>query len=207
MIIEALAGIVAILLTARTAARETDGPLLPWLVGTASVAAAPAVLALASGMALAPFVVLGPILAATLAIAVIDHRTRIIPDMLVVVLAALTVMAPFRPAFSDQILGAVVMGVLFFGVRNLHFALRRIEGLGLGDVKLAIVMGAMLGAQPALLSTAAAAGFTALVVVAQTRSHPQSADASAVMKAEAPFGVGLAAALAVMSAVAAAGWR
>lgn len=69
---------------------------------------------------------------------------------------------------TESLLGAVLAGGSFYLLRAVWFRLRRYEGLGLGDVKLAAVAGAWLG--PALLPmaclTAALAGLAAVVIMA-----------------------------------------
>jgi leader peptidase (prepilin peptidase) / N-methyltransferase len=99
----------------------------------------------------------GALVSVCLAIARIDLAKLIIPDTLVLGLATLALTAPLHISIIEQIIGAVVMTAVFLGVRFAYRAWRGVEGLGLGDVKLAAVMGASLGldnALPARSSTA-----------------------------------------------------
>ena len=62
---------------------------------------------------------------------------------------ALTRNAPFSvpawPPIAGSLAGALLAGGLFYGIRALYFAVRRREGMGLGDIKLAAMLGAWLG--------------------------------------------------------------
>ena len=107
----------------------------------ASLAAAPGRLG-AAGAALA---------ALTLAIAVVDRRRLVIPDELnalafVVGLATagLTSEAPPGEAVLNALLRASLMFGAFFAFRAGYARVRGIEGMGLGDVKLAAVAGVWL---------------------------------------------------------------
>jgi leader peptidase (prepilin peptidase)/N-methyltransferase len=68
----------------------------------------------------------------------------------------LTRNAPFAfPEWSplvSSISGAVFAGGLLYGIRALYFAVRRREGMGLGDIKLAAMLGAWMGVAGAGLS-------------------------------------------------------
>jgi leader peptidase (prepilin peptidase)/N-methyltransferase len=115
------------------------------IVGTgailASIAAAPG-WGGAAGAALAGLM---------LAIAVVDHRRMVIPDELnaLAFIAGLIVAgaladAPPVIAILQALVRAGVMIALFFGFRAGYRALRGVEGMGLGDVKLAAVAGVWL---------------------------------------------------------------
>ena len=87
----------------------------------------------------------------TLAIALVDYRHFIIPDeltaaalALAIVNAAVTDTPSMAASVATAALRGVVTMVFFFGLRWLYGRLRRREGLGLGDVKLAFVAGAWL---------------------------------------------------------------
>ncbi|WP_161957360.1 prepilin peptidase [Aestuariivirga litoralis] len=108
-------------------------------------------------------------------ITLIDFRHFIIPDVLSLPAVPLGIIANivvFHPddwmaGFSESVLGAVLAGGAFFLLRALWFRLRGIEGLGLGDVKLAAVAGAWLGPEmlPAACLAAALGGLAAAVVL------------------------------------------
>ena len=151
----------------------------PLLGSTARAAAVVfAVLVAVAGFALWP--PLAAIATALLAllmalITLIDFRHFIIPNALSfpsVPLGFLANIAVFHPddwmgGALESLVGAVLAGGSFYLLRALWFRLRGIEGLGLGDVKLAAVAGAWLG--PSLLApaclAAALAGLAAVLVL------------------------------------------
>jgi leader peptidase (prepilin peptidase)/N-methyltransferase len=86
-----------------------------------------------------------------LAIAVIDHRRMIIPDELNalafiagLIMAGAGAEAPPTIAISQALVRAALMFALFFAFRAGFRALRGVEGMGFGDVKLAAVAGVWL---------------------------------------------------------------
>ena len=127
----------------------------------------------------------------------IDARKGIIPDTLVAGLVVLAVITPFAPALASQASGAAICGGLFWTVRWSYFRLRDHEGLGFGDVKLAAAMGALLGAEAALLAVAGAAAATAFWLLLQR----MAADPTDNGGRAAPLGVGLATATAATAAL------
>jgi leader peptidase (prepilin peptidase) / N-methyltransferase len=125
-----------------------------------------------------------------LAIAVVDHRRMIIPDELNVLafiagLIAAGVGAEATPAIAilHGLVRASLMFALFFGFRAGYRALRGVEGMGLGDVKLAAVAGAWLdwAGLPAVVEIAA---LSALAVALCARIRGDGFDP----KARLPFG-------------------
>lgn len=116
---------------------------------------------LAAMVAAVSFLVLAPLPALVscllgwtmLAIAVVDARAFIVPDVLSLpaipagLLAAPLLNAASAP--SEAVLehvGAAILGAaILYAIRQLYFVLRGREGLGLGDVKLAGVAGAWTG--------------------------------------------------------------
>lgn len=121
-----------------------------------------------------------------------DAKLNLIPDTLVAPLGVLALAMPSTHALADKLASALLLGLIFLAVRKGYALWRKREGLGLGDVKLAMAMGAVLGAERALLAVAAAAAITAGYVL--WRMPKESA---------APFGVGLASATAAAALVAA----
>ena len=74
------------------------------------------------------------------AIALIDIRHGIIPDSLNISIAALGLLkvaaAGGLAAGAEAVTEAVITGIVFLLLRRLYLAWRKIDGLGLGDVKL-----------------------------------------------------------------------
>ena len=95
---------------------------------------------------------MGGALAATMmAIAAIDARLFIIPDKLVLagLLLALINVSVAREGqlaaeFANAALRGGVLALLFFGGRTVYRLIRKRQGIGLGDVKLAAVAGVWL---------------------------------------------------------------
>lgn len=108
-------------------------------------------------------------------ITLIDLRHYIIPDVLSFPAVPLGIIAnilvfhrdDWMAGLSESVLGAVLAGGAFFLLRALWFRLRGIEGLGLGDVKLAAVAGAWLGPEmlPSACLAAALTGLAAAVML------------------------------------------
>lgn len=190
-----LAAITATLLATAVVRHET-GETIAATFGLHALAATIATAAVAFlGGTLDAGLYVGAFATLCVAVARVDAHTLIIPDALVLGLSAIALIAPFRPTLAEQAFGAVVMGAVFVGVRQWHFAARSREGLGLGDVKLAIVIGAALGANMALLAAGIAAAGMALWMV--LRGAVQGNLHDDATQAVAPFGVGLAGALGV----------
>jgi leader peptidase (prepilin peptidase) / N-methyltransferase len=118
------------------------------LIGAVGAGAVWASVAAASGWSGAAGAVLAGLM---LAIAVVDHRRMIIPDELNalafiagLVAAAVGTEATSTVAILQALIRASLMFALFFGFRAGYRALRGLEGMGLGDVKLAAVAGVWL---------------------------------------------------------------
>lgn len=97
-----------------------------------------------SGWVLAPTVVLGWIL---LALALIDWRSRLLPDVLTIPLAAAGIAVTWimRPAaLPEHLLGLAGGAMTFIGIAAAYRATRKQEGLGLGDAKLLGALGAWI---------------------------------------------------------------
>ena len=91
--------------------------------------------------------------------AYIDIRHYIIPDQLSIYAVPLGVMAAVlqesmgvanAPTWQQSVLGALVGGGSLGLVMALFYVIRRKEGMGMGDVKLLAMIGAFLGAWPAV---------------------------------------------------------
>jgi leader peptidase (prepilin peptidase) / N-methyltransferase len=142
-----------------------------------------------------------------LAIAVIDHRRMIIPDELnaLAFIAGLIVAgagadAPPVVAILQALGRAALMFALFLGFRAGYRALRGVEGMGLGDVKLAAVAGLWLdwAFLPIVVEVAA---LSALAVALCARIRGDGFDP----KARLPFGTFFAPAIWICWLLAA--WR
>jgi leader peptidase (prepilin peptidase)/N-methyltransferase len=132
-------------------------------------------------------------------IAVVDIEHLIIPDLanaLVFVLGLALVAVGTRaderfPAMVDAVLRALATGLLLYGLRFAYQRMNGIEGLGLGDVKLAAAAGPWL-AWPSLPFAIAVAAIAALLTTGlralRTGTRPQ-------WQQELPFGAFLAPAI------------
>ncbi|MDX1402512.1 MAG: A24 family peptidase, partial [Kiloniellales bacterium] len=103
-----------------------------------------------------------------LLLAVIDYRTKLLPDVLTLplILAGLLFAYYFRPdAFADHLWGAVLGFLVLAGVAHLYRVVRKAEGLGLGDAKLFAAAGAWLSwaALPSVLLLAAGSGLLCII--------------------------------------------
>jgi leader peptidase (prepilin peptidase)/N-methyltransferase len=157
------------------------------LIGAVGAGAVWASFAAASGWSGAAGAILAGLM---LAIAVVDHRRMIIPDELNVLafiagLIAAGVGAEATPAIAilHGLVRASLMFALFFGFRAGFRALRGLEGIGFGDVKLAAVAGVWL--DWAFLPIAVeVAALSALAVALYARLQGERFDP----KARLPFG-------------------
>jgi leader peptidase (prepilin peptidase) / N-methyltransferase len=107
------------------------------------------------------------------AIAAIDSRYFIIPDELNIAALVLALVAnaaqnsgSAAEAIGLAILRGAVLSLIFLGLQTAYRTLRKREGLGLGDVKLAGVAGAWLGWQtiPIVVEIAAFAALAAYAI-------------------------------------------
>jgi len=92
--------------------------------------------------------VAGPLCAAAVCLAavfVVDGRWMVIPDVYVVALAILGLASAAQVGWVTAALGAALGGGLLATVRWAFLRFSRIEGLGLGDVKLMAAIGLLLG--------------------------------------------------------------
>ena len=99
----------------------------------------------------------------------------------------------------EAMYGMLLAAGLLYLVAEIYLRVRKIEGMGFGDVKLAAMFGALLGAPLSLLAiflAAVAGSVTGLVIMARGRGD---------MKTALPFGVFLAPA-AMIAYLWGAGW-
>jgi len=136
----------------------------------------------------------------------IDLRHKLLPDA--ITLPGLAVMAALRVVVPEPILagsmpiprgfddwpgwaaalvcsavGAVAGGGTLWLVREAYYRLRRVEGMGLGDVKMMMMVGAYLGWQPTLLTVFIGSMLGSVVGLALISRG------KGTMKMEIPFGV------------------
>lgn len=107
-----------------------------------------------------------------------DLRHFIVPDVLSLPAVPVGLMAnilvlhggSWQAGLVDGVTGALIGGSVFLGLRLIYFRVRGTEGLGLGDVKLAVVAGAWLGPAP-LASVCLVAALAALSAVLLQRGR------------------------------------
>ena len=131
-----------------------------------------------------------------LAIAVVDARRFIIPDLLSLPSIPAGLLASGRllePSVAeivriDHVIGMLAGGLGLWLVRAAYFRVRQREGLGLGDVKLAAVAGAWIGWQSLsdVILLAAALALSLVMALGLVRGRELSA------AARVPFGCFLA---------------
>lgn len=180
----------ALTLASFAARRDLAVPLkfgLPILV---IVVCALSVSALMLGHAWRPIALFATLVTVSAMIAETDRRLCLIPDPLVAGLFALAMASPIGVQWSAALLGATLLGGMFLGVRAFFAAVGRREALGLGDVKLAAAIGALLGPYDGLLAAALAGIATLSVAIPSTLLS-----GGAISQVRIPFGIGLAAAL------------
>jgi len=93
--------------------------------------------------------------AATVALLFIDYDHQILPNSITLPGAAigLALAGPRSGiSFVDAILGALLGAGLLFLVAEVYFRLRKVEGLGMGDVKMMGMVGAYVGWKGVLLT-------------------------------------------------------
>jgi len=83
-------------------------------------------------------------------VAILDAKALVVADLHVVGLLVLALAGPLAHAWPAALAGAVVGGGLLWGVRWAFQRVRGVEGLGLGDVKLMIALGALVGSERVL---------------------------------------------------------
>ena len=136
-------------------------------------------------------------------LALIDLRRGLIPDTLNLAVAGLGVIKAVvdggTMAGANAIAEAIVVGAIFWLFRRLYFTLRKIQGLGLGDVKFLAAATPWVGIAgiPMLLLIAALSALLAF-------GSAQLAGQSLTRQTSLPFGPFLA--LGLLSTLAAQEW-
>jgi len=109
-------------------------------------------------------------LAAMICVTLIDFDFQIIPDEITASGAILGfACAALTGRIVDGAIGAVVGSGLLWLIGAAYFALRKVEGMGGGDVKLAVMLGAFLGWKGVLLTLFASSLVGAVVGIALIR--------------------------------------
>ncbi|MFP4071905.1 MAG: prepilin peptidase [Desulfovibrionales bacterium] len=116
----------------------------------------------------------------------IDFELFILPDVLTLPGAALAVPAAvflLELSWQDSLIGALVGAGTFLFLQKAYLILKKIEGLGTGDIKLMLLIGALLGWQalPVMIFLAAALGLVASLFYLRK-------EGAAGMKTAIPFG-------------------
>jgi leader peptidase (prepilin peptidase)/N-methyltransferase len=134
-------------------------------------------------------------------LALIDWDHQILPDVITLPGIAVGIATTFVPGalvtWKESVLSAVLGFVAFFLVANGYSKVRGIEGLGMGDWKLAAMMGAFLGARPLLVTVflGSLSGMTYGIVQALRlrRQNPMTEPLDALQSTDLPApGEGLA---------------
>jgi leader peptidase (prepilin peptidase)/N-methyltransferase len=110
----------------------------------------------------------------------VDLEVRLIPDVIILPVAAVGV--PLMILFGDgpwwewPVAGLGAAGFLFL-ISEVYYRVRHVEGMGFGDVKLALCMGVYLGAAvaPALFIGFLSGAVIGLVLVAASRAGAKTA--------------------------------
>ena len=121
------------------------------------------------------------------ALVLIDYDVQLLPDALTLPgFACALAAALLGPGARHALLGIAAGAGLLWLVSEVYFRVRKIEGLGFGDVKLAAMFGALLGA-PLTLLTVFLAAFAGSLVGAWLMLRGRGG-----MRTALPFGVFLA---------------
>ncbi len=137
----------------------------------------------------------GPLLASRLILVVIlivlfgiDLHHQILPNVITLPGIAIgllfSLFAP--PGLRDALIGTVLGGAILYGIAAAYYAVRREEGLGMGDVKMLAMIGAFLGWKAVLVTLVLSSFAGALVGVGLI------AFSRGTMRLALPFGTFLA---------------
>ncbi|MGH9460086.1 MAG: prepilin peptidase [Vicinamibacteria bacterium] len=123
--------------------------------------------------------------AAMVALVFIDYDHRILPNVITIPGAIVGLLLAFvREAITptEALVGAGLGAGLLFAVAEAYFRLRRVEGLGMGDVKMMAMVGAFLGWKGVLLTLLVGSFLGSLVGLALMATQGKS------LKTALPFG-------------------
>ena len=115
---------------------------------------------------------------------VIDLQHRILPNVITIpgIVVGLLCSLWWPPGWLASLVGALAGGGVLLGIAEAYVRLRKVEGLGMGDVKMLAMIGAFLGWQLALVTLVLASLAGSVVGVAIIASGRGG------MKAALPFG-------------------
>jgi leader peptidase (prepilin peptidase) / N-methyltransferase len=145
-----------------------------------------------------PLLVVRVVFASVLIVlAFIDLDHRILPNVITLPGIAIGFVASLflPPGWTASAIGIAVGGGVLWLIGEAYFRLRRIEGMGMGDVKMLAMVGAVLGWKAVLVTLVLASITGALVGVAMLSSRRNA------MKYALPFGTFLSAGAIVASLV------
>jgi leader peptidase (prepilin peptidase) / N-methyltransferase len=119
---------------------------------------------------------------------VIDLQHRILPNVITLpgIAAGFVASVFLPPGWLSSLIGIIVGGGILFAIAEAYYRLRGIEGLGMGDVKMLAMIGAVLG-WPLMLLTLVLASFAGSVVGVGLMASGRGG-----MQAALPFGTFLA---------------
>ncbi len=118
----------------------------------------------------------------------IDLEHQILPNSITLpgIVIGLMFSAIAPPGWKDALLGALLGGGVLYGIAAAYYAVRREEGLGMGDVKMLAMIGAFLGWQAVLVTLVLASFSGAAIGMALIAAQRGG------MKLALPFGTFLA---------------
>jgi leader peptidase (prepilin peptidase)/N-methyltransferase len=165
----ALAAWLAVRLPRRLFTEAGDAPpdrRLEWGLAAALAVVGVAVLEAMGAMSISGRLTMALCAVVFAAVVYADLTYLVIPDLYSAALLVVGFAAPWRLPLVEAAIGVAVAGALLLGLALAWKRLTRVEGLGFGDVKLAAAIGALLGAQTALLAISLSAALAALLVYA-----------------------------------------
>lgn len=124
-------------------------------------------------------------------VAYVDARFLVIPDLCSVLIAGLAVAPPLALPITQALAGAGLCGGLLWAVAWAYKRYSGVDGMGIGDVKLAAAIGALLGMQQGLWAICMAAVGAALGAALVGRIRPRTEEEGPAL---IPYGAALAAA-------------
>ena len=118
----------------------------------------------------------------------IDLRHRILPNVITLpgIAAGLVFSVFLPPGWQAAVIGAVAGGGALFVIAEVYYRIRKVDGLGMGDVKMLAMIGAFLGWQLTLVTLMLASFWGSIVGVSLIAAGRRD------MQAALPFGTFLA---------------